>query len=95
MKKFFIFLIFVLIIISTVSYIYLNYQANYNTVKKQNNTFQKYYQKKVYGPDLATAINKAIDSNIKNRVQKDSNGEFVENDLNSIKINIKMIDERY
>ena len=25
-------------------------------------------------------------------MQKDSNGEFVENDLNSIKINIKMID---
>lgn len=92
MKKFFMFLIFVLIIISTVSYMYLNYQANYNTVKKQNNTFQKYYQKKVYGPDVATAINKAIDFNIKNGVQKDSNGEFVENDSNSIKINIKMID---
>ena len=39
-----------------------------NLVKTEllDEIFQKYYQKKVYGPDLATAINKAIDSNIKN-----------------------------
>ena len=46
MKKFFIFLIFVLIIISTVSYIYLNYQANYNTVKKNKIIYFKNIIKK-------------------------------------------------
>ena len=92
MKKFFIFLICVLIIISSFCYIYLNFQANYNIVKKQNSVFQNYYQKEVYGPDVATAINKAIDSNTKNGIEKDNNGEFIENDNNSIKISIKMID---
>lgn len=92
MKKFFIFLIVVLIIISSFCYIYLNFQANYNAVRKQNSVFQNYYQKNVYGPDVATAINKAIDSNTKNGVKKDDNGEFIENDSNSIKISIKMLD---
>lgn len=92
MKRFLIFLIIVLAIICTVSYTYLIYQAKYNTVKYQNSTFQKYYQKEIYGADLATVINKAIDSNIKNDVEKDSKSLFVENDINSIKINIKMTD---
>ena len=45
MKKFLIFLIIVLASICTISYTYLIYQAKYNTVKYQNSTFQKYYQK--------------------------------------------------
>lgn len=92
MKKFLIFLIIVLASICTISYTYLIYKAKYNTVKYQNSTFQKYYQKEIYGADLATVINKAIDSNIKNDVEKDSKSLFVGNDINSIKINIKMTD---
>ena len=92
MKKFLIFLIIVLASICTISYTYLIYQAKYNTVKYQNSTFQKYYQKEIFGADLATVINRAIDSNIKNDVEKDSKSLFVGNDTNSIKINIKMTD---
>ncbi len=50
--------------------------------------FKKYYNKKIYGADLATAINKAIDYNTK-RDRKNKDSLFIENETNSIKINIK------
>ena len=68
MKKFFIFLIILLLIICTICYTYLVYQAKYNNAKQINAAFQKYYNKKIYGADLATAINKAIDYNTKNGI---------------------------
>lgn len=92
MKKFVVFIIIVIIIICSISYIYIVNKANYNMAKKQNTTFEEYYQKKVYGAEVATIINKAIDSNTKNNVQKDEENNFIENTTNSIKINIKMID---
>ena len=93
MKKFFIFLIILLLIISTICYTYLVYQAKYNNAKQINAAFQKYYNKKIYGADLATAINKAIDYNTKNGIEKNKDSLFIENETNSIKINIKMIDK--
>ena len=84
MKKFFIFLIILLLIICTICYTYLVYQAKYNNAKQINAAFQKYYNKKIYGADLATAINKAIDYNTKNGIEKNKD---------SLKINIKMIDK--
>ena len=93
MKKFFIFLIILLLIICTICYTYLVYQAKYNNAKQINAAFQKYYNKKIYGADLATAINKAIDYNTKNGIEKNKDSLFIENETNSIKINIKMIDK--
>ena len=48
MKKFFIFLIILLLIICTICYTYLVYQAKYNNAKQINAAFQKYYNKKIY-----------------------------------------------
>ena len=86
MKKFFIFLIILLLIICTICYTYLVYQAKYNNAKQINAAFQKYYNKKIYGADLATAINKAIDYNTKNGIEKNKDSLFIENETNSIKI---------
>ena len=47
MKKFFIFLIILLLIICTICYTYLVYQAKYNNAKQINAAFQKYYNKKI------------------------------------------------
>lgn len=93
MKKFIIFLLIVLIIVATVSYVYFNYKLNYNETKRQNYQFESYYNQEIFGSDLATAINKATDSNKKNDVQKNSKGGFIENDTNSIKIDIKFLDD--
>ena len=92
MKKLAIFFLIIVIIIVGISYIYLNYKANYYETKKSNNQFEEYYQKEFYGADVTTIINKAIDNNLVNGIQRDENAKFIENDTNSIKIDLKMLD---
>lgn len=93
MKKFIIFLVIILIIIATVSYVYLNYKVNYNIAQKENFQFESYYNQEIFGPDVATVINKAIDKNESNNIKKDNKGKYIENSSNSIKIDIRFIDD--
>ena len=92
MKKLAIFFLIIIVIIVGISYIYLNYKANYYQAKKENNQFESYYNQEFYGADVVTIINKAIDNNLTNAVGRDNKGKLIENDTNSIKIDIKMID---
>lgn len=92
MKKMIIFLAIVIVIISGISYIYLNYKAEYNISKKANLEFEKYLNEEVYGVDLATIINRAIDNNQKNNIEKNNKGIYIDNNTNSISIDIKMLD---
>ena len=93
MKKFIIFFFFFLIIIATVSYIYLDYKVSYDIAKKENYQFESYYNQEIFGPDVATVINKAVDKNSTNNISKDNKGNFIENNTNSIKIDIKFLDD--
>ena len=92
MKKLAIFFLIIIVIIVGISYVYLNYKANYYQAKKENNQFESYYNQEFYGADVVTIINKAIDNNLTNAVERDNKGKFIENDTNSIKIDIKMLD---
>ena len=74
MKKFVIFLIIIIIIVCGISYIFLNYKANYNISKKSNLEFENYLNEEVYGTDLSTVINRAVDNNEKNEVEKNNKG---------------------
>lgn len=60
-------------------------------IKTENQEYEQYLGKIVYGTDVATVINKAVDQNEKNKIQKDEKGYYIENNTNSIKIDIKMI----
>lgn len=92
MKKIVVFFVIVIIVVCGISYLYLNHKANYNIAKKENLQFESYYNKEIYGSDLVTLINKAVDSNEKNNVVKNPKGLYIENNENSIKINILMTD---
>ncbi len=92
MKKIIIFLVLVLIIVVSISMVYINYKSSYNKVKKDNLEFEYYYEKELQGIDIATLINKAIDNNINYNVQKNQDGKYVEDEENSIKIEIYIID---
>ena len=92
MKKLAIIFFIGVIIIVGISYMYLNYKANYNEAKKENNQFESYYDKEFYGADVVTLINKAYDNNLTSGVSRDQKGMFIENDTNSIKIDLKMLD---
>ena len=93
MKKIAIFFIIIIAIVSTISYIYLNQVAKINVAKKENAKFEMYVDKEISGMDLATIINKALDSNNRNEIQKDKDGKYIDNKINSINIDIKFIDD--
>ena len=92
MKKLTIFFTIIIIILCGISYLYLNYKTQYNTAKKANMEFENYLNVEVYGTDLATIINRAIDNNITNEVEKDNKGIYQNNNETSINIEIKMLD---
>lgn len=92
MKKLAIFFLVIIIIIVGMSYMYMNYKANYYINQKENKQFSSYYNKEFKGNEIATLINKAYDNNLSNNVEKDKKGKFIDNNNNSIKIDIKMLD---
>lgn len=93
MKKIAIFFIITILIVCAIFAMYISYKANYNMSKKSNLAFEKYLNEEVYGTDLATVINRAVDRNEKNEVSKNNKGIYQNNDENSINIEIKMLDD--
>lgn len=92
MKKIFIFLVIVLIIVVGIGYKYMSYKNEYNVIQKENKEFEEYKDKEVYGLEVGTMINKAVDKNTKNKIEKDNNGNFIQNNKNSIEIEIYITD---
>ena len=92
MKKLAIFFLIVIIIIVGISYMYMNYKAKFNTAQRENKHFESYAEQEIYGSELTTIINKAVDNNQNNEVEKDNKGKYINNDNNSILIEIKMLD---
>lgn len=94
MKKLAIFFLIIIIIIVGMSYLYLNYKANYYEAKKENQQFESYDKQVIYGAELTTIINRAVDNNEINEVPKDNKGKYINNETNSIKIEIQMLDNQ-
>ena len=92
MKKIAIFFVIIISLVSSISYMYFNYTKNIENIRKENLEFEIYKDREIFGTELATLINKAIDTNLKNEVLKDNNGKYIDNKKNSIKIDIKFID---
>ena len=92
MKKIFIFFVIILIIIAIFSFNYISYNMNNEKILKDNYYFEQYQDKELNGLDIATLINKAIDQNTKNKIEKDEKGLFIENEENSLQIEIYMLD---
>ena len=92
MKKIVIFLAIVLICVAIVGFKYISYKNEYNIIQNENAEFEEYKDKEVYGLNVGTMINKAVDKNTKNKIEKDDNGNFIQNDSNSIEIEIYMTD---
>lgn len=62
-------------------------------IKATNNFYETYLNKEILGVDVTTIINKATNENNKNNIEKDDNGFFIENDTNSIKIELILLGE--
>ena len=88
MKKIFIFVTIIIVIICIIAFQYNSYKRNQNAITSENSEFDQYLDKEVYGIDLATIIHKSVDKNENNKISKDEKGFFIENDVNSIKVQI-------
>lgn len=92
MKKIVLFFAMIIIVVCGISYTFLNYKANYNTSKKANLEFENYLNVEVSGTDLVTVMNRAIDSNERNEVEKNNKGIYQNNEKDSINIEVKITD---
>ncbi|MDO5555298.1 MAG: hypothetical protein Q4G09_01170 [Clostridia bacterium] len=79
------------ITICLTSILVINAQSNKNQILQENSRYEKYLNKQIIGTELATLISKVVDENEKNNIQKDENGYYINNNKNSIKIDLKMI----
>ncbi len=95
MKKIAIFIVSVIIIIAVFTNIYYNYKAKKSDIDSNNMIYKSAYEKEISGNDLATIINKALDTNEKNYIEKDDEGLYIENKENSIKIELKFKQSDY
>lgn len=93
MKKIIVIILcFVIVIMSILIGKYYNYKQEYNKIKEENLEYEYYLEKEIYGTEVVTVINKAVNNNEINKIEKDSDGFYVPNDINSVKIDIKIID---
>lgn len=96
-QSFLLILAIIFIIICIVSLNLINMQNQQNQAKKENGEYEKYLNKEILGTELASLISKVVDYNEKNQIQKDEKGYYIDNENNSIKIDLKMttIDKTY
>ena len=62
-------------------------------IKNENAEYEKYRNKEIFGTEVASVINKAVNENIKNEVMQDEKGFYIANETNSINVEIKLINE--
>ena len=100
MKKSYIYIIcLIILIVAVILGRYYSYKNEQAELKEFNLQFEKYTQEEIYGTQIATVINKAIDNNEINSVKKEYIEEndkkyysYIPNDTDSINVDIKIID---
>ena len=91
MKKYIlIILMIVLISLLIIGYSFYNYNQAQAFYKKINEDYASYYNKEVVGTTLISIINRTININEKNSIDKDENDiYYLDNNENSIKLYVK------
>lgn len=92
MKKNIVIISLILLIIIIICFVGITFNSKTSRiVKQQNKEYEQYLNSEIYGTDVVTLINKAISSNENNNVQKDEKENYINNNQNSIQIDLVMI----
>ena len=91
-KNLFVLLGIFIIIITILLYFYINYRNIELQASKLNKEYEIYTKDEILGSSLITVINKAINQNEKNEVEKDEKNRYISNDKNSIIIEVKFLE---
>ena len=91
MKKTIVYIISMVIITSVfiTSKIYENKQYLVE-IKKFNTKYEKYINNNIVGTEVASVINQAVDDNEYERIKKDENGTYIQNDETSVNTEVKI-----
>lgn len=88
-KKTFITLVILLILLMITLYLVYIFRNNLSSEEKKiTSEYEAYYNQEKTGTELVSIINRTVDINNKNNVQKNEENLYIENDTNSIKIYI-------
>ena len=91
MKKTIVYIISIVIVICVLIASKLITNKEYMVeIKKFNTKYEKYIKNDVIGTEVASIINQAVDDNEYERIKKDKNGKYIQNDINSINIEVKI-----
>lgn len=91
MKKIVLIFVIIIAILSSFCYIYSQKKITKNKKIASYDKYQKLLDTEIPGTDLASLINESIDKNKTNEVNSE-NGLYIENDDNSMIIEIKFIE---
>ena len=81
-------IILMLIVLGLAIYFAINSRIASNVASEENRYYQQLLEKEITGTELSSVINKVIDSNKKNELSLDDKKMYIENDSNSIVIEI-------
>lgn len=77
----------VIVIVAVIGVNIYSYNERLRATEKNNKNYQSYYNVEVLGSDVGSLINKILDTNSKNNIQKDENGKEI-----SISVTIKFLE---
>ena len=94
MKKSVFIILSILLIISITICLYINNARRLaNLAQKNNKEYEQYYEQEILGTTLISLINKTMNYNNKNNIQKQEDTIYYKNnDTNSIQITIKFLE---
>ena len=87
-------IVLMLIVLGLAIYFAINSRIASSVASEENRYYQQLLEKEITGTELSSVINKVIDSNKKNDISLDDKKMYIENDSNSIvmEINFKYAD---
>lgn len=91
MKKFIILISITIIAISAITYGIYQSKINQKDIAINNKDYDYLLNTSISGTELATLMNKTLNKNKQNNVEKDSDGIYIDNNKNSINIDIKFL----
>ncbi|MBO5413927.1 MAG: hypothetical protein J6A29_06625 [Clostridia bacterium] len=91
-KSLFILIVMFAIIILILTLLIYNRQKEIQRAEIANLEYERYTTNNILGSSLMTLINKVIDNNEKNDVEKDEKNLYISNENNSVIIEVKFIE---
>ena len=94
MKKQAVIILLLIIVITIIVAFAVTQNVNQEKALTQYNAqYNKFLNQKVLGTDVASLINKAMDTNDRNNIEKDEKDYYIPNTTNSIKIYVKLVNK--